>query len=243
MSQKNEILFQIERCPLDLRDFEWSEDRDQFATSQHSEILTHRPSGFRFAISQNPLNEDFDCVYSPGDEVEEEVARIPLRADPFGDPVQEYGWPVVLERISHWLSYLAREIEAPDLWEAISQQQLSSIADLPDNTLFSADEQRRLATELEGIKRHLIENVRPIERLGERIDELEEHIDARFDYLTEATGRVGRKDWLHILFTVLTQTLYALAFDSERAIELGQSAIAAIGKAIGQALDYLPPHP
>jgi hypothetical protein len=61
-------------------------------------------------------------------------------------------------------------------------------------------------------KKYVIENG----SVGDRVDELE----ARMQYLIEASNRLGKKDWLMIFISIVTGIIVAGLFAPDRAKEL-----------------------
>jgi hypothetical protein len=113
-----------------------------------------------------------------------------------------------IDSVTAWITTWANEVreifDAPDLWvemrrsrELIAQIQRSD----SDNTPFTQDEQKQIAVQLQEITKQLKEQY-------ELTDEQTEQIDEWRDEATEASTRLGRKDWRLLFYgTVLNLKL------------------------------------
>ncbi len=122
-------------------------------------------------------------------------------------------WSDQLELFHRWLSYLKRETEAPDLWGAISEgaQVLESAASSDtSNALFGAEEKAYIVQGITEIKRYLL--------TAHKLDP--ELVESRLNYLVESSERVGRKDWLNLLISVLVSIVISAALPPEATREL-----------------------
>ena len=100
-----------------------------------------------------------------------------------------------------WLSYLKREVEAPDLWASIQTKREDvsrAIAPGADNSKFTEGEQELLAQKLDTIAGLLSDQL----KLG---DESKRLLEQQFEFLKEESKTQGRRSWMQIaLGTVVT---------------------------------------
>ncbi len=112
------------------------------------------------------------------------------------------------ERIERWARDVNTDAHTPDLWAELQRER-----DIPteahyedvENTLFNADERKEIAVLLRQIKGALRDS-------NSVSDAQMRSLEARFDNLEAAAGRVDRKDWLllfagTILAVVVTDLL------------------------------------
>jgi len=183
-SQKNDVFEVIQRANFPPSEFEWRQEvGDAFLGVIPK--LVHRPSGFWFAFDFDQTYASHVARFSPGDQA----------------PVEAYGassWPFQLSKVRDWLDYLGREYHAPDLWGELNRQReltdaASDAGGEDDNRPFSVEEQAAIATQLHEIKELLL-RTEQFDDAGQRA------LEARFDYLEEASSRLGRRDWLSIFY-------------------------------------------
>jgi hypothetical protein len=117
-----------------------------------------------------------------------------------------------LERhFTAWLSYLRREVEAPDLWAMIHQAPAMFWpgGDVHNDEPFTAEELVRVVAGIERARLYLVD-------AGVAEDLLRE-ANAKFDYLVATAKRSGRFAWFNLAFGVLWNVAVAVAFGPERA--------------------------
>jgi hypothetical protein len=112
----------------------------------------------------------------------------------------------LLAVIERWADEVARTVEAPDLW-AEMQSRKEFIEDIQradsGNAHFTEYEQRQIGTLLQEIRQQIREQ---FELTSEQIADLGE----KFDEATEASTRMGRKDWIiYFLGTITTLIITA----------------------------------
>jgi hypothetical protein len=142
-------------------------------------------------------------------------------------PIEHAGaasWSVQIQYVNAWLKKLKRELEEPDLWEAIANEKvLSEISvEQNENIPFSIEEIHRIQESLNEIKQYLIPS-QPFS--AEQL----KYLDARFDYLDDAATRLGRKDWIVIFVGSLTNIIVGLALTPSIARELFHIAGTVLG--------------
>jgi len=107
---------------------------------------------------------------------------------------------------------LKREIDAPDLWNSISQgtDLIDSAASDTPNTPFTPDEKKYILSGLNEIKQYFL--------TAHKLDS--ELVEGRINYLIEASERLGRKDWKNLLLATLISIIVSAAFPPEMVREL-----------------------
>jgi hypothetical protein len=195
LSQKNRIfeIIQVNNIPTD--QFTWVERPSNFDSRITVSALLHKPSGFYFQFDF--YQGAHYCLFSPGENQQ-------TQSEFCGD------WSNQIGIFAFWLQYLMREVQAPDLWNAIlNEKVLSEFSyDKNENTEFSSEEISRIQKNLEEIKQYLIsaQSFSPNQL---------RYLDANFDYLQDAATRMGRKDWIIIVVGTLTNIAITLALNSD----------------------------
>lgn len=115
-------------------------------------------------------------------------------------------WNEVVETtFPEWLSFVEREVSAPDLWGQLSaERELVDAASGPaENTPFTPEERVQISAQLEEIREFLFAT-------EELSAERQQAIESRLKYLEEAAGRLGRIDWVNIFVS----TIFQFAFNA-----------------------------
>jgi hypothetical protein len=206
--RKNEIATAIQDGPFPSSDFDTSE-------ASHAIYVEHMPTGSTIQIFYANDANTFQSKWLVGGEPPTSTITNGLRA------------PVV-----RWLKDIEKDLATPDLFAEIGKPpQISSLAEEDDNRPFDASEQAEIAKWAAELKNDAGE------RYGiddERLRELEEKID----YLVEASGRMGRKDWVILAVGYIGTTM----LDSGIKEQILQGLAAAIGHLFGHHMPLLPPH-
>lgn len=103
----------------------------------------------------------------------------------------------------------------------------------PENTPFSQEELDRIASSLDDIRDAMAD------RLDLKPGQLR-YLDVKLDEMREASGRLGRKDWINYAVGTLTSVVITAAFDPSAAKALLQTAGAALSWLFGSGLKLLP---
>ena len=183
-SQKNEIFILIKQATLDPKEFEW-EEREETESYSHGEVtlhfhrLVHKPSGYAALFGENFLS------YSPGEQIPNQTQ-------------DKIGWSGKRLAVESWLANLKHEIEAPDLWSALTQEQELFSAEPAGavNTPFTADEQVLIKRTIEEIRVYITSTY---SLAGEPLAK----VNRKLDYLIDAATRLGRIDWKNIFVGAL----------------------------------------
>ena len=192
-SQKNEILILIGQAGLDPMEFEWEEreeTEDDF--SDDSLLITfhrlvHKLSGYAAVFGENSLS------YSPGSESVNETAS-------------KVNWIGKREAVGRWLTYLKREIGAPDLWASLAQEQelLRVEPTGTANTPFTPEEQIQIKQGVDQLRTYLTNTY---SLAGENL----RVVNAKLDYLIRASKELGRVHWKDIFISTVIGIAWQLA--------------------------------
>jgi hypothetical protein len=124
----------------------------------------------------------------------------------------DYSWQTLISHISRWLGEVKRDIGTPDLW-ADRQPQVNLLSvdfDAFDNTPFTREEQREIATRLRGF-------ADAMGRTHSLSDEQMRILNEKIDHLANAASRLGRKDWYNAFVGVTIGYTLAAALPPESA--------------------------
>lgn len=196
-SKRNEVYEQAKARGLNPSEFVWEERASKFINHTMVSVLTHRPTGFYYIFDiKGGLHW---AEYSPGPEYAIEQILIG-------------SWESQFRYVVKWLDYLKIEIESPDIWGAISQESelLDATVSDDDNSPFTKNEKEDIFTGLKEIKQYLID--------AHQINA--ELVESRLKYLEEATDRLGRKDWINILFSIIIGIILNATVSPESAREI-----------------------
>lgn len=196
-SQANQLIEELRRAGWNPSEFRWEDTASINFTDQPISQLTHSQSGYYFAFDN--IHGGFFSKWSPANEKQNEMSG----AESWNDQLSEF---------KKWLGYLRREVESPDLWSAISQESEIAEAASSDesNTPFSTEEKAYILSGINEIKQYLL--------TAHKVDP--ELVEARLNYLAEASNRVGRKDWINLLLSVLVGIVIQAAMPPESIREL-----------------------
>jgi hypothetical protein len=167
------------------------EETDTKTDGTDSAVITHS-SGSKFVMTEKrPFSIFGRKVTSPRALITAEVV------DGSDETYRTY-WALdsVLPLLRDWATQVKQIIEVPDYW-ADMKHSGEFITDIqegdPENTPFTQNEQDEIAAQLQGIKKSLSGR---FELSSEQMERIEEKLNEA----TEASKRMGRKDWL-LLFS------------------------------------------
>lgn len=214
-SQKNAFLLAIRDGDMNPDEFSYSEDDKETTWIRHSSS----ESFFSVYINTKtgPSNA-FNCFYSPG------LAMA-------NDTRYATNWDSTFALFQQWLGYVQRETSQPDLWEALAQSHLPGT--LPEDNRPFIDPERQAIKERLGQIRDYAYRVLP--SLSEQ-PELGRRLEAKIDYLTESSERMGRKDWYNIFIGTIVSYIFTSTMDSAAAQDFLEFA----WRTIHQVLPSLP---
>lgn len=191
--------------------------------------LVHTSTRFFFAITElppPPYGEIGGRPYGPFG-----IAYSPGRQTP-RENQQWVSWDALLTACLGWLRRV-REDSGPDLWEVAADDRSLfapvSSADALHNTPFSLEERQRIAPSLDQI---YSETVRTQQLSEAQADALR----GALGHLQESMERLGRKDWLLLLYGSLVGVVIQAAFAPEQARNLWHLA----GQVLGWLLHRAP---
>ena len=219
-TQRNLLLQGIVEAGLPPVDFAWQEVPSKHDPSTLISRLEHAPTSFYFNFDY--LRGKHWTEFSPGSESLVESAY-------------PGNWQHQFDRVSGWLNQLRREVDEPDLWEMISAERqlvLSATTVSLDNSPFSADELRRIGTNVN----ELLEYIQATTKLTQI--QLE-YITDRLAHLEESAARLGRKDWITLAVGAITNIIVGVALAPEAARDLLRTANGLLGW-VANALLTLP---
>jgi hypothetical protein len=199
-SQKFEIFKIIENEQLSPQEFIWetvaSVNDAHLKVSRLVQVNTNYYFQFDF------LKSSHFYEMSPGDSKQIEK-------------IHSNSWHLQLSAFQRWVQNLKREIEAPDVWSAIANEKILSDASLAvdNNTKFTIEENIRIGQNLNEIKQYLL-STQPFSL------EQKQYLDARFNYLVDASERLGRKDWFLLVVGTFMNIIIGLALMPNVAREL-----------------------
>jgi hypothetical protein len=188
--QRNQVLRAIQAAGMNPAEFSWEIVDDYEGTATSVSKLVHRGGYFLFGCT---LDNSFYFYRSPGEDTRSES--------------QHPGtWGREFDGFQRWLRFLKTEVEEPDLWASIKAEKdliLGSSSTI-ENSPFSAEERKRLLKDVHEIKQFVIKTAKLTE--GEL-----SYVTDRLDYLVEASGRMGRKDWINVAVGTLINVVTAVA--------------------------------
>jgi len=211
-SQKNLILQAIVDIGLSASEFEWLVKDSQHIKSKISS-LRHGTTEFFFDFEI--YRGDHYSIRSPG-------KTMIVEASYSGSWEEQWAY------VKFWLEYLKREIESPDLWGAIAQESelINAANSENDNTPFNEGEKKNIVSGINEIRQYLIE----VHKISAEL------IEPRLKYLEESSGRLGRKDWINVLFSVIIGIILNATVTPESSREI----LRFVGTVLHQILQHLP---
>jgi hypothetical protein len=145
-------------------------------------------------------------------------------------------WPGFLQYFEDWLDRLIREIETPDLWEALKQERalIDTAASQNDgNTQFSQEERIQISGAINELKVHIFET-------QHLLAEHRDFVEVRLNYLEGAADRQGKTDWLQTAIGVLFTIVMILPQPQQAARELFRHFGALLSGIFGGGTPLLP---
>jgi hypothetical protein len=176
-SQRNDVLLTVRESGINPLEFQLLEEAHLYPK------LVHTPSVFFYQFGTSHV------VFSPGAETQQQE-------------VDKLKWVGKLELLSIWLTYLQREINAPDLWASLAQERelLGAEPAGAVNTPFTADEQVHIKRTIEEIRVYITSTY---SLAGEPLAK----VNRKLDYLIDAATRLGRIDWKNIFVGALVSLI------------------------------------
>lgn len=204
---KNELFQFLLSTKFGIDQFEIKEKQDYFKLESDFVVLKDTP--FHFIIrNSNEDFEAFDCLYvnyAPGFPMSEIL------------PSQDYfGFDSVLSQLKYWLeskvSAYLEDQEEPDLWEEFKNGNKTlniNNIDFDDQTIFNIDEKKQIELSLNELKLLIKNNL-------ETTEEEQDLINARLDYLIDASKRLNKFDWKSLAISSLVSISVTLSLDTQK---------------------------
>lgn len=211
-SQANQLLEELKNMGWNPSEFKWEDTiSPNFGANNKVSQLVHSQSGYYFVFDN--IGGSFYSAWSPASETE-------------NGRVQVGSWINQLVYFKTWLNYLRREVESPDLWSSISQEAkiIEAASSDNSNTPFTPEEKVYVLAGINEIKQYLL--------TAHRLDP--ELVESRLNYLSEASNRIGRKDWINLLLSVLIGIVIQAALPQEAIRELFRF----VGTVLNQILSH-----
>lgn len=126
-------------------------------------------------------------------------------------PYSPSSWASLMPRVSRWLEEVKRDLETPDLWAEFQREAklLEAGSDaVTENRPFTPTEQREIAARLQELAKYARETY-SLSRVQTKA------LDAKLDYLVDASNRLGRKDWLTVFVGAILGYIVAAALPPE----------------------------
>ncbi len=158
-------------------EFLWETVKSRQSDSLLVSQLNHVDSPFYFVFDFRRSSDEHWAHYSPG----LESATLSVHTGT---------WVYQRQHVEFWLRNLNREIKAPDLWGAISEQRkVAEVASSPQtsDTPFTTEEQEYIAGRINEVKQYLAQNIPPGQMQA---------IAAHLDELVDASRNMGRRQWM-----------------------------------------------
>jgi hypothetical protein len=216
-SQMNDVLLTIQAAGMDPNDFRWSNHTRINGDLTISPTLIHKKSDYYYNFDSQ--GSDHTALLSPG-------------ADHLKEGRKPGTWENQRAYVAEWLGYLKREITAPDLWGAVaagSKLLRGATGTAGENTPFTSTERERIAASLRELRDYAVATYQL------KADETAS-LEGRIDYLIEASGRLGRKDWINIAVAVLMGYVLLVVLPPEQARDFIMMA----GRALNWLLQSMP---
>jgi hypothetical protein len=202
--KKNEIIEAIQTAGLDPREFDLGEDENEA-------WIKHKPSNASFTISGDPSK--YVGQYVSGD------------SQPW--PYEKYSWYGVMTSFSFWLYDVKRDLETPDLWaEFQNEAELLGAANDTENTPFTSQEKKEIIKQLSEFAEYA-QHTYSLSAMQMN------SLNAKLDYLVDATDRLGRIDWRNILIGSIFSYVFTAAIPPESARNMFSMLLQGISQIYG----------
>jgi hypothetical protein len=198
----NDIYKAIEAVGLDPRAFDLTDSGDEVRIKHkwsESCFIVRRESGYY--VGQYVVGDGLVWPYNP------------------------CSWQTLMPRVSTWLEEVERDLATPDLWAELQREAKllgAGSTELKENTPFTPEEQKEIAGRLDELAKYVSETHSLSRAQMQALDE-------KLDYLIDASGRLGRKDWLNTFIGVILAFMLSAALAPESARTMFLTFLRAIG--------------
>lgn len=208
--KKNEIFETIKAAGLNPREFD--HPFDQPADDQVEVRIKHKWSESCFILGGDASHYVGHCVVGDGPEW----------------PFDAYSWGIVISRLDTWLRQVKRDIDTPDLWAGLQQENVVLLRaysdDTTENTPFTLGEQNEITSQL----RELAEYVKRAHSLSAAQMRV---LDAKVDYAAQALSHLGRIDWRNAFAGAILGYVLAAGLPPDSARDIFLHFLRSIGHA------------
>lgn len=204
--ERNKIYEAIERSGANPKEFELAEPNvdpllDRIIKQFQVVVITHN-SGSVFSFREG--RRGGSTPYAITDHPTYEVSSAVIDGQNLNFSI-EHDFDHLAECINRWAVEVNRTNQAPDLWAEMPHAR-EMIVDIQQtdsgNAPFTEDEQRQIAAQLHEITKLLKEQLELTEEQAELVDQWR-------DESTEASKRMGRKDWRTYFLGTITELVIA----------------------------------
>lgn len=210
-SRQSEVLKLVNQVKLNPQDFRWDYVESPVYRQYGGEkpgvsAFIHNPTGSYFIFDTATSQElrvarftetaegelNISCELKPGQHREVETTTVE-------------GWEGQRALAHVWLDIVKKEHDTPDVWAAIQQERsvIQATADV-ENTPFTEEEAFQVQGQLAELKEYIVANVS--DPTSDQLDRIETNLD----YLSNAVGRLGRRDWLETFKGILLTIMFTV---------------------------------
>jgi len=132
----------------------------------------------------------------------------------------------VAEILRIWIRMVEDFRTAPDLWAEVSHEPIAELAEGQENRAFTPAEQAEIARVLGEIKRMARES------WTLDLDQVRA-VETGVDFLIPASLRLGRKDWLMVVYSVLGAKVLDVALQPNVAEKVARAIVSGLGALFG----------
>jgi hypothetical protein len=194
-SQQNEVFEVLRKQGFDVSQFRWRERKSTKVRDLRVHELAHLPSNSYFIFDW--YNKGI--VGAP----RKQWAQFSPGAESVVERQYPGSWELQVKFVRLWLSYLRRELEAPDLWSEFAQQAgLIDVVSTTEgsNSPFSLEERHFIADRLNDISHQIAAE--------HRLSEYQTaQLESQVAYLVDSSERTGRRDWAFLALGVITNIM------------------------------------
>ena len=182
----NDVFQALRSAGLDPNDFAWAEVP---SVNLHGDTVPHlmhrRQSNCFFTFDFRNRSSEYWLIFSPGTATEQQIHST------------QGGWIEAFDFVKAWVARVEAQVEAPDLWaESAKERALAEASASAGDEKFTAQEQQILGQKLDEIEAY----ARDTYSLAGESQAL---LEGQVGYVRGAIGRLGKRDWLGVLYATL----------------------------------------
>ncbi len=196
VSQKNELYDQIEESGLSPAMFEFKEASSKIVPKQIATILVLKNSEFYFSFETGLKSiSSHYTIFSPG-------------RGSITETQSPGSWSTQFVYFQNWLTYLQREISAPNKWERLSKE-ITEIK-IP----LSSDESKFTAYEFDNLKYRINLLKTNLEQIGLEPEQISS-IYNKLDHLLDLAKEMNKFDWKSLFVGTFVSIIIQLSISPE----------------------------